>query len=464
MLQQNDKSVFYHIKVPKIWFRGKDVFTERIFDYEKQLSEYMMVPMALNAGNMIYIMLRQLESEVNWEKQDALIASYRDLMYKMSYTEVSMYRKDRQFLHIAGQKTDVMWTVSFLSQVFPMDPLECKIVLSDEFLYDPDNKKPLDFCVQNGNYVGDNAIAVASENDALPDIWGMDMVSQASVVMQEQALPVYDHTHQPELGERFVLPDGRTADYLRMDERFYYADTVGHNLTSVMRHNITASLIKDFEDMVYTQTGLDYDVYRMRYVAFMNKVHELEKLLGGLEISAYDILPIGERGLPFASEQTIQRTNEMDQGSLKYIYDHLLQNSDLSLDEKKGLIRSAGRSVIYRVKGYDTEYQTYQATGSSEDLCYALRQDKCCHLYADFADLDTLERLVFPAQVYKYLCNDPEKSVYYMTEWERQRLRMFGRGYADFVAYQIEPGVNPEFCGLYEKALDILEKRYLKIR
>lgn len=463
MQNQNDKSIFYHIKVPKNWFRGKDIFTERLFMYERQLADCMVVPLSLNAGNMIYIMLRQLEAGVDWEKQDALIASYRDLMYKMSYTDVSLYRKDHTYLHLAGQKTDVMWTLSFMSQVFPNEPLDCDVVLSDDAIY-YNNEKPVSFSVQNGQYVGENAIQIASLNDALPDIWGMDMMSQADMVMNNQNLPVYDFRHQPDIGERFVLPDGRTADYVRMDERFYYADTMGVNTTATVKHNITASLIKDFEDMVHTQTSLDYDVYHMRYVAFMNKVHELEKLLGGLEVSAYDILPIGERGLPFASNETIARTNEMDQGSLRYLIDYLVQNPELSVSAKKDLIRSAGRSVIYRVKGYDTEYQLYQETGSSEELCYAIRQDRCFNLYADFAELDALNILIFPAQVYKYLCNDPEKSVYYMTEWERQRLRTFGRGYADFVNYHVQPGVNPGYSDMYVDALSKLNKRYLHIQ
>lgn len=453
------KSAFYHIRVPKHWFRGKDIFTERLFVYEQQLVDNMMVPLFLNAGNMIYIMLRQLEAGVDWEKQDALISSYRDLMYKTSYTSVSLYRKDYTYLHIAGQKIDVMWTLSFMSQVFPDQPLDCEVVLSDD-----DDSEAMVFSVQNGQYVGDNAIQIASLNDALPDIWGMDVLFQAGITPGNIDQPVYDQFHQPEIGERFVLPDGRMADYVRMDERFYYADTSGVNTTVLIKHNITASLIKDFEDMVHTQTSLDYDVYHMRYVAFMNKVHELEKLLGGLEISAYDILPIGERGLPFASNETIVRTNERDQGSLRYLIDHLMQCPNLSVSEKKDLIRAGGRSVIYRIKGYDTEYQLYQQTGSLEELCYAIRQNSCFNLYADFAELDSMGVLIFPAQVYKYLCNDPEKSVYYMTEWERQRLRSFGRGYADFTSYQIQPGVNPNYTDMYADALLKLEQRYLRIQ
>ena len=223
-------------------------------------------------------------------------------------------------------------------------PLDCEVVLSDD-----DDSEAMVFSVQNGQYVGDNAIQIASLNDALPDIWGMDVLFQAGITPGNIDQPVYDQFHQPEIGERFVLPDGRMADYVRMDERFYYADTSGVNTTVLIKHNITASLIKDFEDMVHTQTSLDYDVYHMRYVAFMNKVHELEKLLGGLEISAYDILPIGERGLPFASNETIARTNERDQGSLRYLIDHLMQCPNLSVSEKKDLIRAGGRSAIYRI-------------------------------------------------------------------------------------------------------------------
>ena len=106
----------------------------------------------------------------------------------------------------------------------------------------------------------------------------------------------------------------------------------------------------------------------------------------------------------------------------------------------------------------------YQQTGSLEELCYAIRQNSCFNLYADFAELDSMGVLIFPAQVYKYLCNDPEKSVYYMTEWERQRLRSFGRGYADFTSYQIQSGVNPNYTNMYADALSKLEQRYLRIQ
>ena len=45
--------------------------------------------------------------------------------------------------------------------------------------------------------------------------------------------------------------------------------------------------------------------------------------LGGLEISCYDKLPIGERGLPFASDDTIARTNARDENSIQYVLDQI---------------------------------------------------------------------------------------------------------------------------------------------
>lgn len=457
-----DRATFYHIRVEKKWFRGKDVFPFRMFQYEKQLLDEESVDLYLNAGNMIYVMLRRLALGIDWEKQDALIHSYRDLVYKLSYTGVSLHQDDLGYLHLTGQKSDVMWTISFLSQVFPEQPVVCQTVVSKDAVYD--GVKPLTFAVQDGNYVGENAIHVASVNDALPDIWSVRVSNtQADYVSESENLPKYDSNHSPENGEMFVLPDGRVASYIRMDERFVYAEKYGRAIDPLLRHNITASLMKEFEDLVHTQMQLEYEVYHMRYVAFMNKVHELDKLLGGLEISAYDVLPIGERGLPYASSDTIERTNQMERGSLSYLIDMVKRNvGHLTADEKKKLILEAGRSVIFRLKGYDMEYQMYVSGGSSEELCKAIYNDYCYELYADFAELDSYKMLVFPGQAYKYLCNDPEKSVYYMTEWERQKLRMFGRGYADFVAYQLKECKNKKLIRIYETALELLESRYLK--
>lgn len=459
----NSKAAFYHLRLEKKWFRGKDAFSDRLFNYEKQLTDEDMVDLPLNAGNMIYVMLRRLQMGVEWEKQDALIGSYRNLMFKLSYACVRLFRDDYMFLHISGQKNDVMWALSFLSQVFPDTPLVCQTVISQDAIYD--GEKPLVFAIQNGTYVGENAIQIAALNDALPDIWSIAAEDSSNTNIDEPVsdVPQYDPMHQPKNDEPFVLMDGRVANYVRMDERFQYADQYGTAINDTLRHNITASLIKDFQDLVHTQTGLDYEVYRMRYVAFMNKVHELEKLLGGLEISAYDILPIGERGLPFASEQTLERTNRLEQGSIYYLIDRVKASAgSLRPDEKRDLVREAGRSVIFRLKAYDMEYQMYVLSGSDAELCKSIHNNQCFTLYADFAELDCMNVLLFPKQVYKYLCNDPEISVYAMTEWEKIKLRIFGRGYADYVAYQIQELDNAEAVSMYRTALGFLESRYLR--
>ena len=50
-----------------------------------------------------------------------------------------------------------------------------------------------------------------------------------------------------------------------------------------------------------------------------------------------------------------------------------------------------------------------------------------------------------------------------MTEFEKQRLQVFGRGYYNFLLYQMDNVKNKRLRAVFEKALKILEKRYLKI-
>ena len=118
----------YTVRVKKGWFRGKTVFSERLFFYERQLKDVSSVVLPLNAGNMIYVMLRRLVAGVEWEKQDLLIASYRNLMYRMSYVKVTMSLSEPDCLVLSGNRDDVLWSLSFLTQAFPDDLLYCQLV------------------------------------------------------------------------------------------------------------------------------------------------------------------------------------------------------------------------------------------------------------------------------------------------------------------------------------------------
>lgn len=445
------EDLFYRIKVNKNWFRGKDVFTQRLNTYAKEVAKTGSVRLPLNAGNMIYVLLRRLELGVEWDRQDALIASYRDLMYRLSYVDMDWTYDDINFVHMSGQKSDVLWALSFVTQVFPEAPMECMT-----FEYG-DGIKQSRFLVDNGCIDGETQASIIGES--LPDIWSNDANVYSEDALAEVGM-AYDPRHEPDSGERFALPDGRCADYVRMDERYYYAEKFGRGVDTTIRHNITASLIKDVEDVIYRQTAMPYETYQMRYIALMNKVHELEKLLHGLEISAYDVLPVCERGLPYASQQTVDRTNMMDCNSIKYIIDKVKRNKNrLSNKECKEIGKDAAKSVIARINGYETEYRTYQKTGTPEALCRAMHDDSCFELYADVAELESYSIVKFPPMMYAALCHDPV-NMYQMTAWERNRLRAFGRGYFDFVVFQLDNLTNKRQRRIYEKAFANIEKRY----
>lgn len=453
----DERTAYYHIKMRKSWFRAKDVFTDRLNHYERLLVTQRSVNMELNAGNMIYIMMQRLEMGVDWEKQAALISSYRDLVFKLSYVSVVWDRKDINFIHMDGQKADIMWALAFITQVFPDLSLECQEVPSEAEIYD--GVVGAKFEIQNGVYVGQDKDLARKFGELLPDIWSGDVHLDVAQVVET---PQYNVQHQPVAGDRIVLPDGRVADYIRMDERFRLAEKFGTKADVMVRHNISASLIKDFYDMLWRQTSLDYDVYHMRYVALMNKVHELERMLGGLEISCYDLLPIGERGLPYASDATIERTNELDAGSLTYVIEKLDSNkTSLNNKERKCMSHETARSVVGRLAGYDMEFRSYRASGTNEGICANVRVDKCTALYDDFATVDSYDLLRFSQKVYRRLCNDPDNSVYNMTSFEKERLRLFGRGYLDFLNYKLHTVRNKYKLGIYKRAMALLKSRYL---
>ncbi len=443
----------YQLKVEKDWFHTKDVFTSRMYQYEKQLIDEQVdnVVLPINAGNLIYVMLKRLEKGVEWEKQNALIHSYRNLMYKLSYVTVKMYANDKMHLYIEGEKSDVMWAVSFITQVFPEDPIDCRSDIDNGLFFD----------VKNGQYNSNSSEAVKA-NAPMPDIWG---VNQMNVTVNSQGgrknSLVYDAKFEPAPGQAFALPDGRIANYVRMDERFLKAEQSNGYMDAMDRHYISASVIKDFEDLKKQQVYINYNLYRMRYVAFMTKIHELERLMGGFEVSCYDILPIGERGLPYASKETLQRTNRLDCNSLKYSAENIKRNKDhMSDKERRNYVEEVGLSVLYRIDGYDIEYQTYKISGTDDSVLQQVRLQYCYGLYADFANIDSLRKLAFQAPVYRALCNDPEDTTQGISEFEKDRLRIFGRGYLDFVRFQIANVKNRRLQMLYQDAAKRLERVY----
>lgn len=447
----------YHVVIPKYWFRKKLIFTNQLSYYERQLRDKLQVKMEFNAGNMIYQMMRQL-NEDEWEKQNALIYSYRNLVYKMSHVKIVWRKKDINLLHFLGNKNDVMWALSFISQVYTGLPMECETV--------PENKKMMGirFQIQNGKYVGSNAKESLVNNDSIPDVWSFEEVEQRhgystmpSVVYQ------YDPNQQPRENEIFALPDGRVAEYISMNNRFRLADQYKSGITVMQRHNISASFMKDFEDMVRRQTLVDYDTYNMHYSAFMAKAHQLEHEFKGLDVTVYDTLPIAERGLPQAPMDTIQRTNLMDKDSLKYLIDKVKRNKGaMTESELKSTMISVSKSTIARMRGYNIEYVMYQQTKTPEDLCRVIRGDKCIELYKDFAKIDSFGELNFPLSVYRVLCNDPEQGEFNITDIERAVRRSFSRGYAQFLKYQLEHGdASLGWMRIYQKAWDRLMSRYL---
>lgn len=446
----------YHVIVRKHWFRQKPVFTYKLSDYERRLSEVDKVNMSFNAGNMIYLMMSRL-TKADWKKQEALIFAYRNLVFKLSYVDIVWQKDNINVLHLLGEKNDVMWALSFLSQVFPDNQIDCETIPETE------NHTFIKFSIQNGNYVGAMASTSAKSNSAIPDIWSTSEVDQQINYNNISGNTlIYDPLHSPKSGDLFAIPDGRLANYINMDDRFVIADKYGAGIDVLVRHNLSASFIKDFEDIVRKQTTLQYDMYQMRYSAFMNKVHQLEHKFRGLDVSVYDILPVAERGLPQAPMDTIKRTNLMDKGSLKYIIDKVEQNKGhLNPQEKAQTMKDAAYSVIARTRAYNIEYQLYIQTQTNEKLCHTIHDDMCVILYSDFAKLDSLNELNFPMDVYRILCNGPEQAIQ-MTSNERVILRQFGQGYALFLKNALnDKSLLPSKKRVYNIAYDKLYKKYL---
>lgn len=449
MMRQGDPELngWYRIRIAKGWFRGKDIFSQRLNQYERQLLKYPKVNMPLNAGNMIYTMMRKLTAGADWAQQSALMSAYRNLVYRLSRVEAFWYQNDARCISLEGQKSDVMWAVTFMSQVFFEEPMTCYLSMEST------DNTVRGFTVQNGAYLEKDAII----EDDLPDIWDDD--AKAEPVPQMQAGLVYDPLFVPQPGDRFALMDGRIGEYVRMDIRFQTGKTKGANVTPLERHNISASSIKDFEDMMAAQGNSAYDTYQMRYQAFMNKIHTLEAMIGGLEPSAYDTMPIAERGLPIASPETIGRTNAMDRNSLRYAYDNLSRGG-LPQEAILQFGQDAMVSVMMRQNGYEMEYRMYTATGTSMEAAAAVFRDQIGSLYGDFMLLDALNAVVFPAVTYKNLCNVPSSGGPVMSEWEQQRIRLFGKGYLDYLDRRLAAGRGDPEIQAVQYARELLNQRY----
>lgn len=446
----------YHVIVARDWFRQKPVFGYRLSDYERKLRDYPQVMMRFSAGNLIYQMMKRLRPD-DWEKQDALVYAYRNLMYKISCVRVDWTRQDMHVIHMRGRKGDVMWALSFLSQVYPERPMICKTI--------PENKHmmSISFYLQNGRYIGSQAAQNILDNDAVPDIWSKEAVAQQHGYQNLSTQLKYDPNFRPKDGNIFALPDGRIGTYISQNQRFFLAEKFGPTIDVQKRHDISVSLMKDFEDMVRRQTLIAYDLYQVRYSAFMNKVHMLEAKLKGLDVSVYDALPIAERGLPQAKMDTIHRTNMMDHDSIKYIFDKVHRNlGQLSSDELQSILKETVQSVVCRIRGYNVEYYMYMKMNTPIELCEQIHKDRCAELYRDFAKLDALGELNFPLRMYRLLCNESEQNKFQPTEVEQMVRRAFGRGYFEFLQSQIRGHkTNRAWRDIYQKALTRLQT-YMK--
>lgn len=441
----------YHVVVSRYWFRKKPVFGYRMSDYERKLKDVNSVQMSFSAGNIIYQMMKKLRP-TDFDKQNALVYAYRNLMYKISYVTVVWRRKDMDYLHLSGRKGDVMWALSFLSQVYTEMPIICQTI--------PENKNLLSisFQLQNGHYIGQNARQNVIDNDVVPDIWSQTAVQKRVVYQQMSRQLIYDPNFRPKDGDRFALPDGCIGLYISQDQRFFLAEKFGPQMDIDTRHRISVSLMKDFEDMMRRQTLISYDLYQVRYSAFMNKVHLLESKLKGLDVSVYDTLPVGERGLPQAALDTIQRTNMMDKDSLRYINDKISRNiGRLSQEELKQATKEASHSIVSRLRGYHIEYYMYTKDQTPENLCQKMHQDRCFELYEDFIKLEAYGELVFPMKVYKVLCNEPERHNMTISDVDRMILDTFGRGYLSYLQYRLsQSNLSTSKRGIYSTAFDRL--------
>lgn len=444
-----DLEAWYRIRIPRSWFREKDIFAQRINQYERQLLKYPKVEMQLDAGNMIYTMMRKLTAGSDWSQQSSLMSAYRNLVYRLSRVTAFWYQSDVKFISLEGQKSDVMWAITFISQVFFEEPMSCYLSAAST------DDSVQGFVVQNGAYVERGKM----REDDLPDIWDED--SGGHAVVRVDAGPMYDPSFSPQPGDKFAMLDGRVAEYVRMDVRFQMARQKGANITPLDRHNVTASLIKDFQDMTANQNANKYEMFQMRYQAFMNKTHALESLCGGLEPSAYDMMPIAERGLPVATPDTIARTNAMDRNSLRYLFDNITRGG-LGEDQLYRMAQDALTAVMMRQNGYESEYRMYTVTGTSTDLAGSIFRDQMYSLYEDFVRLDALNIIVFPAIVYRNLCNVPASGGPVMSEWEQQRIRVFGKGYLDYLSRRLSAGNGDPDIRMVQFARGLVDQRFFR--
>ena len=101
-------------------------------------------------------------------------------------------------------------------------------------------------------------------------------------------------------------------------------------------------------------------------------------------------------------------------------------------------------------------------TGTSEEVASSMYKKMISDLYYDFARLDTLRAFKFPAAIYRDLCHVPSSGGPMMTDWERQRIRLFGKGYLAFLDRQIQMSPNKAKGRMWVDARRLLDVRYMK--
>ena len=69
--------------------------------------------------------------------------------------------------------------------------------------------------------------------------------------------------------------------------------------------------------------------------------------------------------------------------------------------------------------------------------------------------------MYLPEIVYRTLCNESTNNAFSMTDFEKQKRRMFGQGYLDFLLYQLDTIQNSSLRRMYTKAYDRLRIQYL---
>lgn len=71
-----------------------------------------------------------------------------------------------------------------------------------------------------------------------------------------------------------------------------------------------------------------------------------------------------------------------------------------------------------------------------------------------------MKKIPLTVSTYKALLNEPKGSVYNMTEFERQKLRRFKRGYLDFLVKNMKENKSVLFRKKCKYAYNIVQKKF----